>query len=97
MRVAAVPEQKDGRGDPAQQVPDKANHLATGDGAGDQMEVRMRVGVTAEIADSLGQLKQWRRIGACPRGDRVRQAVGSSENPLSSTKTSVAFRRRAFF
>lgn len=55
------------------------------------------LGVTAEIADSLGQLKQWRRMGVCPLGDQVRQAVGNNEKPLSSTKTSVALSRRAFF
>ena len=36
-------------------------------------------------------------MGVCPRGDHVRHAVGSSEKPLSCTKTSVAFTRWAFF
>src|SRR3990172_246726 len=49
------------------------------------------------MAESFGQLKQWRRIGVWPRGDQVRQAVGNREKPLSSTKTSVAFRLWAFF
>src|SRR3990172_5029287 len=49
------------------------------------------------MAESFGQLKQWRRIGVWPRGDQVRQAVGNREKPLSSTKTSVAFRLWALF
>ena len=51
----------------------------------------------AEMADSLGQLKQWYSIGVWPRGAQVLQGVGSSENPLSSRKTSVAFSVWAFF
>lgn len=33
------------------------------------------------MADSFGQLRQWRRMGVWPRGYHVRQAVGSSEKP----------------
>ncbi len=44
MRVAAVPEQKQKTGDLPQQMPDKANHLATSDGARHQVQIDMWVG-----------------------------------------------------
>lgn len=43
MGIATIPQQEQGRGNPPQQVTDKANHLVADDGARDQMQVGMRI------------------------------------------------------
>ncbi len=43
VRVAAIPEQEDGSGDPAQQVFDEADHFVAGDGARYQVQIGVRV------------------------------------------------------
>jgi hypothetical protein len=57
VRVAAVPEQKQGRGNPAQQVTNKADHLEAGDGAGNQVEIGMGVGRDGGDGGQLGPVE----------------------------------------
>jgi hypothetical protein len=55
------------------------------------------LGVTPEIADSLGQQKRCRTTGVLPTGAHVLAMKGMRESPLSSTNRSVARRRAAPF
>jgi hypothetical protein len=68
VRIAAVPEQKQGRGNPAQQATDKTNHLRAGDAAGNQMQIGMRVGRDRGDRRQLGPIETVTQDRCLPPG-----------------------------
>lgn len=100
VRVAAVPEQKQGRGNPAQPVMDKTNHLGAGDAAGNQVEIGMRVGRDGGDRRELGPIEavaqdrrlSARRPGAAGRGQQ-REAALVHKNQRSPQPPGVFFIR----
>ena len=78
MGIATIPQQEQGRGNPTQQMADKANHLVTGDGSGNQMQVGMRIRCDGGYRRQLGPVEtvaqnrrlSTRRPGAAGGGEQ---------------------------
>ena len=87
-----VPEQIDGAPEVAQQVAKEGLDVEAGKIARAAVEIERDLAPSGRHATPLQTERRswryrWRRYGVSPRGAQVRQTVGMSRKPLSSTNT----------